>query len=828
MKCTLTFTVGGENITLDLETDLESPLTDQEIIDSLNNNESKRIALSDLIHKKLYNQSRLREATIKNIINKEGILGNCNLDFLKTEFSDVEFPEGVDANILIMDNLHIPNTGGSIYGRVINSQGQEVFLVTGKRDKDGKAADISKLAYFLKVRQQLQEQAFRFAEDSSDYKDLQKILTERNKKINNKENKLGDIYELMLDFHYNKNWYIKNNIYIDGKSAYSILNRLMNVILQYSQKVEYSDGFVNTINEMISWRNVKVKEDQSKYVPYLSVDGLYNTIKQYHPEILKTLDLTSKNKFNDYFSQPSSRISNQLQDLFGQVVEESAGYATLLKYLFDAEPEFTLIYESNTDKTITLKSIPKTIETKYGISYDTIHSFDIIDEDYKGYKIYSFNDNGETKYIPSRNYLTEDTIAKIYNTEEEVRSYIDSSVEKQDIKKNSFIDFKFRNKYEVDEQVKYDDELNLFNIYSNQSLITGSVIESLDVPLVKNTRIYNGENILFTEDRQNYSSFKKIIEKWNITEETKNNILTSVNNAEKIAIFIYKINELLNEVREGEDAEKVMNNVIDMIANAPKKLYYIDTKTPVKGRNQYLYKVIPTNPIQIDQYKKQKRTPVITLISAISKVIQDKFNVSVNMRTSEEIIQQFPDIDANTAKAFIRDGQIYINTTIANSSDLFHEYSHLLLGILKSNPNLRGNYEQLLYLVASKVSKEELDKLRDKYEDISQMDLMEELFVKKFSEYIMNTVNPDLKQIFISQDKFLKDATKIIFNNEIDNLQTFYGKSLDTIFMRFSSDVASLLETKGLDFSSTKTSRLYSNWISKQIKNGEIKEECYG
>lgn len=204
------------------------------------------------------------------------------------------------------------------------------------------------------------------------------------------------------------------------------------------------------------------------------------------------------------------------------------------------------------NKGVTLKSKPRSIQAKYGIEYETIQSFDIINPDYKGYKIYAFFDNGERKFILSRGYLTEDTVAKTYSSEEEVRSYIDSAVEKHDIKKHSFIDFKFRGSTVVDGRTIYEDELSSFTLYSRQALTQGSIIESLDIPLIKSTRIFNGEAILFTEDRQNYSSFKRIIEGWSISEGLKANILSSVNNAEKIATFIYKVNEFLNEKRDNE------------------------------------------------------------------------------------------------------------------------------------------------------------------------------------------------------------------------------------------------------------------------------------
>lgn len=808
MNCKVTFTVNGEEISLDLETDLDSPLTDQDIIKVLTDNPEQRQALCDMIHNKLYTQSTISPVTITELTSKEGLLGNCGIGYLTEQFPNISFPDGVDANVLLVNNLQIGKQ--NIYGRVINSNGREVFIVKGTSE------DVSKLADFLRVRQQLQEQSFNFSEDSFYYKNLQKILTERNKK----KDKVADIFELMLDFIYNKADY--QSMYVtneqgEKESAYNILSKINNIIMQYSGRVEYSDNFVNTINQQVRHLDNNKK--------FLSLDSLYGAVKAYYSDILDTLEITSKSKFHEFFSKPSSETEEKLKEVFENVVE-GQGYATLLSTLFSAEPEFSMYFSSSSNKGITLKSEPRSIQAKYGIEYETIQSFDIINPDYKGYKIYAFFDNGERKFIPSRGYLTEDTVAKIYSSEEEVRSYIDSAVEKHDIKKHSFVDFKFRGSTVVDGRTIYEDELSSFTLYSQQALTQGSIIESLDIPLVKSTRIFNGEDILFKEDRQNYSSFKRIVEGWNISDGLKANILSSVNNAEKIAAFIYKVNELLNEKR---DNEQVIGEVVSMIEQAPKRAYYIESKTWVPRRKQFKYRVIPTNPIQIEEYKKSKKVPIISLMSAINNVISDKFGVSVNMQTSEEIKTNFPDVDTNTSRAFIRDGQIYVNTTIAQSSDLLHEYTHLILGILKSDPNLRRNYEQLLDIVSkTNEGKEMIKKLRSRYDTASEMDLMEEAFAKLFSNHIMGKMNPQLDQIFQGQERFLRDATKIVFNNEIADLKSFYGKTLETVFTRFSSDVSALLSQQGLDFGSTKTSRLYSNWISKQIRDGEINEQCYG
>ena len=123
-------------------------------------------------------------------------MGNCNIEFLQEEFPEITFPEGVDANILLIEDLKIGNK--SIYGRIINSQGKELFIVKGSKNDN---EDIKKLADFLNVREAIKEQKFYFDESSPYYIQLNNIL-----KV---VPKITSIQELLLDFMYNKDSYRK-------------------------------------------------------------------------------------------------------------------------------------------------------------------------------------------------------------------------------------------------------------------------------------------------------------------------------------------------------------------------------------------------------------------------------------------------------------------------------------------------------------------------------------------------------------------------------------------------------------------------------------------
>lgn len=802
MSCIAKFKIGGKEIDLDLETGPDTPLTDQEILEILQNNPEKRMELYNLIQNELYKHNTIESIKASDLVGMEGLKGNTNVEFIANEFPDVVFPQGVSANILLVDGLKIGKQ--NIYGRVINSNGEELFVLRNSK------ADIQKFANFLSIRKQIEDQSFIFDKDSNYQKNLEACLKERNKK----KPAIDNTFSLILDFIYNRSKY--DNLYFtntDGKqeSVYAYLTRINNTILQYSNRVVFTDPFVNTINQL--------RSHLDNNDGFISYSALYGAVEQYHKDILNYLGIDSLKKFKDFFEE--SEVDPKLSELFPHVDGEKR-YASLLNGLFSSEPEFTWSYVRTTNKGIILRSAPKTIQAKYGIEYDTIHSFDIINKDFLGYKIYSYsNEDGKRKYLASRGFLTENSYSKEYNSLDEVQTYVQNSVSKQDIKKNSFIEFKYREKLEDG----WSGELSSYNVISQQSLIPGSIIESIDIPINQRQEFYKSdENNMFKLDRQNYDTFSKIVRGWNISQELKNNILGSINTPEKIATFIYKANELLKADRSNEE---VLTQIMESIVDAKKNYYYIDSKQAYGGG--YKYRVIPTNPIQIDNYKKNKQVPVIELMSAIGQVLQNKFGIIMNMITSSELLEKFPDIDANTTKAFVRDGQIFINTTTAESTDPLHEFTHLILGVLKSNRDLRRNYEQLMQIVSNtEAGKSKMQKLRDTYEGISEIDLAEEAFVDLFSRYVMGELKPGFEQLFQTVDKYMKDATKIVFNNPIEDLASFYGTSIEAVFKRFNSDVASLLGGSKIDFASTQQQRKLSNWINAGIKNGDIKEECYG
>jgi len=124
--------------------------------------------------------------------------------------------------------------------------------------------------------------------------------------------------------------------------------------------------------------------------------------------------------------------------------------------------------------------------------------------------------------------------------------------------------------------------------------------------------------------------------------------------------------------------------------------------------------------------------------------------------------------------------------------------------MIKSNPDLGNNYENLLNLVINtNEGRRMYKKIKESYPGISEMDLREEVFANLFSNYIRGNVNLETKEVFDTNDKTLKNITETIFDTKIENINSFYGSKLTVIFNKFNKEVAKLMSRKDLDFGST-------------------------
>ena len=827
MSCIATFNINGEKIEVihdgsllsnnildkDVITLLKKLYTnafDNNIIDvdQDGNNKSLWTDFTKLVQTALRNKTGYCEpVSLSSLMSRDGLVANSNVQFLQDQFSDVIFPEDINVDILLLDNLKLG--GKEQFGRFIKSNGKEIFII--KNDK----YCVSQFAKFLYLRSQLKNN-FSLSESSEYYKILNALKGD------------GTIIDVIENFSINPNKYNKKTITIDGNKilVYPKLQNLLREITNMPLRKQYEDVFTNDVNQYL--RYDLDKKNNKKII--LKISDLYQILQANHPDLVSTFK-TLKD-FKNYFKDETYLEESD---------EYKNGYDKLLSQLLDKT--FPYVYKKHSDNEIIFMFPSNTIEYKYDISYETISLMEIINPDYFGFKIYSYYDSVDEKtyYFPSKHYLTEQTITTRYETEEEALAKVNEIIASEDLYENSFIHFNQtvkintgKTKTEIIEQDGKKEKIKVpiyrmlglmedGSIKSPKFIPEGTIIEVRDMDNDLNIDINQLPYSQLFRKGFTKNDFIKVLNSIPISNELRTEILEKIVTSEDILLLISQIKK--------DSVESDIKSAVDNILKARKKAYYIESVSVSNenGEKIYKYKVIETTANEVDQYKKDKSVPVVTLMTSISESFKSKFNTTVNLLTYDKLKEKFPDIDPSV-KAFIRDGEIYINLASAKSEDLLHEYTHLLLGVLKANPESAKIYEQLMQMVINTdEGSKELKSIRSSYPNISEMDLMEETFASLFSRYLQGR-GSDINDIFRENRKFLAGENKNIFDLAGDtDLKTQYNKSILSIFERFSSDVAvKLKQENGLDFAETINIRKKTNWINKQISEGEIKEDCNG
>mgnify|MGYP003415662530 FL=1 len=84
---------------------------------------------------------------------------------------------------------------------------------------------------------------------------------------------------------------------------------------------------------------------------------------------------------------------------------------------------------------------------------------------------------------------------------------------------------------------------------------------------------------------------------------------------------------------------------------------------------------------------------------------------------------------------FVRGGEIYINSSTATDEDFIHEYTHLMLGVLKARNY--DNYYELVNIVGNLKECEYLKKsIKKAYPNLADVDLNEEVFAAVLGKHL--------------------------------------------------------------------------------------------
>ena len=226
--------------------------------------------------------------------------------------------------------------------------------------------------------------------------------------------------------------------------------------------------------------------------------------------------------------------------------------------------------------------------------------------------------------------------------------------------------------------------------------------------------------------------------------------------------------------------------------------------------------------------------PTIRLLRDLAKKIQDKLGVTVHIETQstlEDLFKEWDEEMPSQVNGFIKNGEIYINSSVASTDTLLHEFTHIMLGVLKAK-NF-DNYYELVNLVGNheraKYKKKQLVKL---YPNRAESDINEEVFADLFAASLIGKdLGEFLNGTIEGARRAVDDKMGSIFGKERLS-EDFYNGKLSDIFQQFGYDLGEVIKQgNGLEIG-TSSYREASNWIESQIAehrdndNVGILEQC--
>ena len=226
---------------------------------------------------------------------------------------------------------------------------------------------------------------------------------------------------------------------------------------------------------------------------------------------------------------------------------------------------------------------------------------------------------------------------------------------------------------------------------------------------------------------------------------------------------------------------------------------------------------IETNiPEDINQQK-------VGLQKALDKM-RECYGINIAYIDNDELID---DVDVNSAKAFIKNGTIYVNVDNATIDSPIHEMLHLFIGSISfSNPQL---FQQLMSIVSNLPNIEERITLFGGSRTMN--DILEEIFVEELSKFVtgQNSLFDSLQKDIISQVLYniKRDIDTIIDGNySVKSLEDseIFNKSIRNLAEELESSVFNISIASGLN--NAMTHRILANTKSDLLKSGELREEC--
>ena len=208
--------------------------------------------------------------------------------------------------------------------------------------------------------------------------------------------------------------------------------------------------------------------------------------------------------------------------------------------------------------------------------------------------------------------------------------------------------------------------------------------------------------------------------------------------------------------------------------------------------------------------------------------LQTLYGINVISITNAELnSDEWKDIvGVESVKAFVYNGNIYVNTDIATVDSPVHELLHILFGSMKYQN--REMYEQI---VKSAQQLNSYNEISEKYPNRIQNDINEEVFVTELAKYLtgrsneLSTLPDNIKhEIFYNINRMLDTMLMGDASVKCIPQDQLYSMSLKNIAKLVNASTMSQ-EFQG-SLQNSYLNRIMSNKKSELMNEGLLKEEC--
>lgn len=206
-----------------------------------------------------------------------------------------------------------------------------------------------------------------------------------------------------------------------------------------------------------------------------------------------------------------------------------------------------------------------------------------------------------------------------------------------------------------------------------------------------------------------------------------------------------------------------------------------------------------------------------------------KYGIKFQLMTTSEIEEQFADQinDAKTAKAFVFNNNVYINTDLATIDSPLHEMTHILLGGVRySNPDLYFS------LVNSVENLQNYNDLAKKYKDRTRQDINEEIFVREMALHLtvghseLSQLTPELEYELAYGMTRLLDSILMGKDSVRSYGYNIYKMSLKELARIVKSEALNNNFSGTINLKGGQQHRILANLKSDLLKNNDLKEYC--